>query len=35
MVENLKYTITPLGGDKGRLTLEWENHAASVLIAVH
>lgn len=35
MVENLKYTITPLGGDKGRLTLEWENHSASVLIAVH
>jgi hypothetical protein len=35
MVENLKYTLTPLGGDRGKLTLEWENHAASVLISVH
>jgi len=35
MVENLKYTITDLGGTTGKLTLEWENHAASVLIAVH
>ena len=35
MVENLKYTLTPLGGTTGKLTLEWENHSASVLIAVH
>ena len=35
MVENLKYTITPLGGTTGKLTVEWENHSASVLIAVH
>ncbi len=30
MAENLKYTITDLGGNKGRLTLEWENVSASV-----
>ena len=35
MVENLKYTLTNLGGSTGKLTLEWENHSASVLIAVH
>ena len=35
LVENLKYTITALGGTTGKLTLEWENHSASVLIAVH
>ena len=35
MVENLKYTLTGLGGTTGKLTLEWENHSASVLIAVH
>ncbi len=35
MVENLKYTVTALGGTTGKLTLEWENHSASVLIAVH
>ena len=35
LVENLKYTIAPLGGATGKLTLEWENHSASVLIAVH
>jgi hypothetical protein len=34
-VENLKYTIAALGGTTGKLTLEWENHSASVLIAVH
>jgi hypothetical protein len=34
-VENLKYTVTDLGGTTGKLTLEWENHAASALIAVH
>ena len=35
MVENLKYTLTDLGGTTGKLTLEWEDHSASVLIAVH
>ncbi len=35
MVENLKYTISDLGGTTGKITLEWENHSASVLIAVH
>jgi len=34
MVENLKYTLTDLGGNKGRLTLEWENVTASVPLAV-
>lgn len=35
MVEDLKYTLTDLGGTTGKLTLEWENHSAAVLIAVH
>jgi len=35
LVENLKYTLTDLGGGSGKLTLEWENHSASVPIAVH
>lgn len=30
MVENLTYTLTAAGGNKGTLTLEWENHRASV-----
>jgi hypothetical protein len=34
-VENLKYTIENLGGTTGKITLEWENHSASVPIAVH
>ncbi len=34
MVEDLKYTITDMGGSKGRITLEWENKAASVPITV-
>ncbi len=34
LVENLKYTLTPIGSDKGRLTLEWEDHSASVIFAV-
>jgi len=29
-VEVLKYTITDLGGGKGTLRLEWENHSAIV-----
>ncbi len=35
MVENLTYTVTGLGGTTGKITLEWENHSASVLFAVH
>jgi hypothetical protein len=34
LVENLKYTITDLGGSKGKIQLEWENHAASVPFTV-
>jgi len=34
LVENLKYTLTDLGGNKGKLTLEWENVSASVPINV-
>jgi len=30
MVEKYKMTLTSLGGNKGRLTLEWENTSASV-----
>jgi hypothetical protein len=33
-VETLKYTISDLGGNKGKLQLEWENHIASVPIAL-
>ena len=35
LVENLKYTIAALGGTTASSRLEWENHSASVLIAVH
>jgi len=35
MVEDLSYTITDRGGNKGRLALEWENVRASVRITVH
>jgi len=34
-IEALKYTITDLGGTTGKLSLEWENHSASVVFAVH
>lgn len=34
-VEDLKYTLEALGGTTGKLTLTWENHMASVLLAVH
>ena len=34
LVENLKYTITEEGGNKAKLTLAWENLAASVPITV-
>ena len=30
LVETYKMTLTPTGGNKGRLTLEWENASASV-----
>jgi hypothetical protein len=30
LVEDLKYTITDLGGGKGSITLAWENKSASV-----
>ena len=35
MVEDLTYTITDLGGTTGKIELEWENHSALVLLAVH
>lgn len=35
LVENLKYTLTDLGGGKGTLTLAWENRIASVPVVVH
>lgn len=34
VVENLKYTLSDEGGNQGKLTLEWENHSASVLFTV-
>jgi len=34
LVENLKYTIDDLGGGKGKITLAWENHSASVPVSV-
>lgn len=33
LVENLKYTIDSLGGSKGKITLAWENHVASVPVS--
>jgi hypothetical protein len=33
-VETLKYTLTDEGGNKGKLTIAWENHVASVPIVV-
>ena len=35
MVEDLVYTITDRGGNRGMLTLAWENEKASVPIRVH
>ncbi|HXB74910.1 MAG TPA: DUF2911 domain-containing protein [Candidatus Acidoferrales bacterium] len=32
LVESLKFTIAEAGGNKAKLTLEWENHSASVAI---
>jgi hypothetical protein len=34
MVEELKYTITGSGGNKGKLELAWEDHVASVAFTV-
>lgn len=34
MVEELRYTLTDNGGGKGSLNLAWEDHSASVPIAV-
>jgi hypothetical protein len=34
LVETLKYTIADAGGNKGKLTLEWENHSGSVAFTV-
>ena len=34
LVEVLKYTITSTGGKKGKIELAWENHVASVPVAV-
>jgi Protein of unknown function (DUF2911). len=33
-VENLVYAITDISGNKGKLTLSWEDHSASVSIMV-
>jgi hypothetical protein len=33
-VEELKYTLVDEGGNKGKLTLAWENVSASVPITV-
>ena len=33
-IEKLKYTLSDLGGNKGKLQLEWEKHIASVPITV-
>lgn len=35
LVEDLKYTITPHGADRGTLTLAWENESASVPVRAH
>lgn len=35
LVENLRYVIKDLGGNKGTLSLAWENKIASVQITVH
>jgi hypothetical protein len=34
LIEQLKYTLTSAGGNRGKLQLEWENHIASVAITV-
>ena len=32
LVETLKYALTDLGGGKGELRLEWEQHVATVAL---
>ena len=34
-IEMLKYTISSTGGNKGTITLAWENHIATVPVTVH
>jgi hypothetical protein len=34
LVENLKYTVEETGSGKGKITLAWENHSASVPVSV-
>jgi hypothetical protein len=34
MVEQLKFTLSSTGGNKGKLQLEWENHVAAVPVTV-
>jgi hypothetical protein len=34
LVENLKYMLKDLGGNKGKLSLAWENLCGSVAITV-
>ncbi|HEV8039890.1 MAG TPA: DUF2911 domain-containing protein [Bryobacteraceae bacterium] len=34
-VETLKYTLADAGGNKVKLTIEWENHAAIVTVTVN
>jgi hypothetical protein len=33
-IEHLKYTLSSVGGNKGKLELAWENHVASVPVTV-
>ena len=35
LVENLKWSITDLGGGRGEITLAWEDHSASVPVVAH
>lgn len=35
LVEDLKYTIKATGGNRGTLSLAWENHVATVHFRVH
>ena len=34
LVESMKFTIAEAGANKAKLTLEWENHSASVAVTV-
>jgi hypothetical protein len=35
LVENLKYTLTSKGGNKGEFMLSWETHESKVMFVVH